>query len=356
MCCGYRPNQRCREALQMEIERKSATPGWMLNKQMPEYEQWGHLREALAHQQRLEQNFTRMTQTMQSNNTDVPPSLRDSLNEARNDIEGLKSFFSSFLCPTFYNEAQPQPDESIAHRVFDVPELLELILLELPIPDIMNFQQVNRTARDAINASPMLQRALSLRADSADSPLRAPFSDLYSTFTGGFSCGHTTRYRRQPRRLSLASDEMPVAAEFVSLGSRLPVIGTRWRRMFVLQPPIHEMSATVSCCTISRTRMDPQIITSETGITIGDLHDAAQKLWNEHRQCTNAGMLQHDEDGLVKVQVTFTTKVKLGPNEPFLLERQKRAARAAARSEEVQERNALVQAYIVYKRAGKYQI
>ncbi|KAK5126934.1 hypothetical protein LTR85_008292 [Meristemomyces frigidus] len=281
---------------------------------------------SLAHQQKLEASITAMTKIIQSS-TDTPTSLREGIDEAQRDIQGLKSFFSDFLSPTLHNEVVAPQDDAVAHRVFDVPELLELILLELPIADIMSFQQVDRNARDAIEASPALRRALSLQRDAAGSPLRMPFSN---TGFSGFSCGPQDRWRRRPRRINAASNELQITADFAHHGKETALVGSRWRRM---------------------PRAEPRIITAECGITIGDLYDAAQTLWLEHRQCANAGALQLDEDGLVRVQVSFSAKIDLKPNDPIFVERQREAARSKKRALESAEQNALVQAYIVYKRA-----
>lgn len=54
---------------------------------------------------------------------------------------------------------------SAESRVFALPELLEAILLHLPLVDILLAQRVDRTFRDGIKASPALQKALFLRPD-----------------------------------------------------------------------------------------------------------------------------------------------------------------------------------------------
>lgn len=46
---------------------------------------------------------------------------------------------------------------SAASRTFDIPELLEGILLELPLQDLLRIQRVNKTFRDAIKTSHQLQ-------------------------------------------------------------------------------------------------------------------------------------------------------------------------------------------------------
>ncbi|PPJ58259.1 hypothetical protein CBER1_08272 [Cercospora berteroae] len=60
-----------------------------------------------------------------------------------------------------------------AAAVFDTAELLETILLQLPMRDIVRAQCVDRTFRDTIKESPSLQRALFLK----------PCVDFAATFT-----------------------------------------------------------------------------------------------------------------------------------------------------------------------------
>ncbi|KAK4545754.1 hypothetical protein LTR36_002708 [Oleoguttula mirabilis] len=282
----------------------------------------------------------------------TPASLRNGLSDAQGDVQGLKQFFSNFLSPTLYNEITPPQNESIACRVFEVPELLELILLELPVADIMSFQQVDRNARDAIEASSPLQRALSLRADPADSPVRMPFNDM--TGLRGFSCGERKRPSRRLGRLPWRDDEIQIKAYFTSNSGPLPRIGLRWRRMYALQPPIREMIATVLCCQFASLPGVSQTVTSECGITVGDLYDAAQQAWLEHRQCVNAASDDHDENGLVKVQVIFSTTLALKPDNPIFLRRQREEARGLEKAEEWSNHHGLMQAYIAYKRSGRY--
>lgn len=358
MCCGYpRRMEFCRHYWHLkdihkqerEAENKPFAANWSL---MPAQEQWNSVREALAHQQSMERSITAMTQVIQTHAA-VPASLQDTLHNIHKDMRGVKDFFSGFLSPTLYNEVMFSQDNTIARRVFAVPELLELILVELPIADIMSFQQVDRNAQAAVNGSFSLQRALSLSADGTDRPLRMPFSDFGISGLRGFSCG---QYGRLKRAIT-DNEEMHITANFTNDNGGLPRIGTRWRRMLVVQPPIREMSATVSCCESVRPRtwprIEPRTITSVSGINIGDLFDAAQELMLEHSQCSNAGTLELDELGLVKVRVAFAATVPLRPGDPILVSRQMKAAVDERKGFESAERNELLHAYVRYRRAGE---
>ncbi|GIZ48477.1 hypothetical protein CKM354_001153600 [Cercospora kikuchii] len=61
-----------------------------------------------------------------------------------------------------------------ATTVFDTAELLEAILLQLPLVDILRAQRINRSFQDSIKKSPSLQRALFLK----------PYSDFTAKLIG----------------------------------------------------------------------------------------------------------------------------------------------------------------------------
>jgi hypothetical protein len=64
-----------------------------------------------------------------------------------------------------------------------------------------------------------------------------------------------------------------------------------------------------------------QEVTSSSGITVGQLLDAAQKLHQEHRYCVNAEEYDHRADGSVEVSVSFKGEVNVDPKDPVLLRR-----------------------------------
>ncbi|KAK4614102.1 hypothetical protein CLAFUW4_09542 [Fulvia fulva] len=57
----------------------------------------------------------------------------------------------------------PKAGETVAA----IPELVEMILLQLPLQDVMLAQRVDRTFRDVIGGSSKLQQALFLRPCSS---------------------------------------------------------------------------------------------------------------------------------------------------------------------------------------------
>lgn len=204
----------------------------------------------------------------------------------------LDAFDSKAIHPMFYNERH-QDSSTIAHRVFDVVEVLEMILTHLEIPDVLIMSQVNHSIRRAIGDSTKPQMKLLLRPAPADSHVYTPFaSGLVAS--GGFSClvfpavVHRDRFNNTiPESAGTSLDNVvssPVTAQFYPyIGQRLPRIGSTYRRMFCCQSPIQRMAAYMRCYNEGRPGDDlPRnkacTVTVESGVTIGHLYDHAKKL------------------------------------------------------------------------------
>lgn len=281
-------------------------------------------------------------------------SIASPLRDAQKELDGLHGFFSAFLNPAFYNERIPPSGDGIstAERVFSVAELLEMILGYVAIRDIMSFQQVNHAAYDAIENSPKLQRSLSLRADLQSTHLKTPFGEYTHCAKGGFYCG----YQSPEAELNAANaHQLPITAGFSKCATEFSwEIGNRWRRMFICQPPVHEMKFTTNCCGPWDDNSVGNTMRSDTGFTIGDLYDATKSLVLEHRTCVNASIDHLDEDGFVRVSPTFSAKVMLNETDPIYQERSRicvRRSRSMSFSPYRLRRDRL-QAYVNYKRNG----
>ncbi|KAK4545779.1 hypothetical protein LTR36_002733 [Oleoguttula mirabilis] len=278
------------------------------------------MRKALRHQQELHTSLTALLLRREGSGL-VQSDTVKAVQGARRDLDGLSSFFSTFLNPVFYNERilESSDGESTAQKVFAIAELLELILGRLTIRDIISFYQVSRAVYIAIEGSPRLQRVLSLRADAHDSHFRTPFGDYSHGPKGGFYCGNAGHPiqvivdgARQTHRLTFR-------AGFKRCAKALPSkIGTRWRRMFICQPPVHEVTISCACCSSKYKHTELRKLRSESGVTIGDLYDMTETLVTEHRTCVYASALQHDEAGVVIVNPTFSATMDLGDSDPIV--------------------------------------
>ncbi|KAJ8069376.1 hypothetical protein OCU04_003030 [Sclerotinia nivalis] len=149
------------------------------------------------------------------------------------------------------------PMESSVQTVFAIPELLELILLQLPFLDLVRAQMISQSFYDVIDSSNLLQQALFFRASPATSfprpnPLLQPchnaqFLDLRST-------QKQCRYLHNPRGRIMADWSKWPAIEYRE-GFRLNVKPANeavrrkeatWRRMLIVQPPISELEVSGS--------------------------------------------------------------------------------------------------------------
>ncbi|KAK4892519.1 hypothetical protein LTR27_008983 [Elasticomyces elasticus] len=282
---------------------------------------------ALEHQQRLGHAislFRRQQAAPDSSSARADGDVAKTMEDLETCVQGLDAFFSDFLSPIFYNEKQPlhaMGDTSAAQKVFDLPELLELVLEYVEEVDILRFHQVNRSARASIDGSPRLQSRLSLRIDSTDKPRRYPFGNVnsISPMTSGFICNPNTPGRRfhVDAPGPFPEDRVLVQARFDLPASGVGKIDTRCRSMHVAQPPIKDMQLRLRCCDKALLDEHKSDIHSDVGVTIGDLWDAAVKAQEEHRLCPHASRSLHDTDGFVTPKPSFVAFVaaKL-PEEP----------------------------------------
>ncbi|KAK5744737.1 hypothetical protein LTR17_001813 [Elasticomyces elasticus] len=282
---------------------------------------------ALEHQQNLGYAISllrRQQAAPDSSSARADGDVANTLKDMETCVQGLGAFFSDFLSPAFYNEKQPlhsKGDTSAAQRVFDLPELLELVLEYVAEVDVLRFHQVNRSARASIDGSPRLQSRLSLRVDSTDKPRRYPFGNVnsISPMTSGFICNPNTPGRRfhVDAPGPFPEDRVLVQARFDLPASGVGKIDTRCRSMHVAQPPIKDMQLRLRCCDKALLDEHTNDIHSDVGVTIGDLWDAAVKAQEEHRLCPHAVRALHDTDGFVMPKPSFVAFVapKL-PEEP----------------------------------------
>ncbi|KAK5126924.1 hypothetical protein LTR85_008282 [Meristemomyces frigidus] len=120
----------------------------------------GSLRTALVQQHELRRKITELLST--PHEEPVATQMLESANAASDRLE---TFFRSIATPLWYNEQCPSHAEDLAQRVFDIPELLESILIELRWNELLGSMLVNRQFRDAVLASKRLKRRLSLVPD-----------------------------------------------------------------------------------------------------------------------------------------------------------------------------------------------
>ncbi|KAK3661636.1 hypothetical protein LTR56_000124 [Elasticomyces elasticus] len=326
--------------------KTSGRPSWMRKTSLSDGQQWRAVSKALGRQQKMEHAITTLRRR-QDRLIEADPELASTIHDLEQAIEDQKSFFSSFLKPVFYNHQQSRDHQNCtaAQTVFDIPELLELILQDLRIPHILSFQQTCRSAKACIDNSPRLQSALSLRADPTDSPLRMPFARRFKGFffniTEEVMLNDVTN-----KKITINFGFVPPKKPSLQ---RLPSIGSCYRRMYVVQPPITTADISLICCRTSHVD-SPTQLQSESGITMGDVYDMTKDLYEKHSMCPRAPISMHDENGMVNVKICFSAEMRRAVMPPLQKRGQAEKAKEEAAQREV--RNDRIAAYIAYKQQG----
>jgi hypothetical protein len=131
----------------------------------------------------------------------------------------------------------PKETQTAIHQVLSTPELLEAILLNLPISSLLRLQRLNRTFNTVISTSPSIQRALFFSpAPASSDPCPNPL--LKHKPSAWFLD------RRRSNSIAYRSWHWPDSDELKWDGEREAkrhVYGREeasWRRMLVVQPPV----------------------------------------------------------------------------------------------------------------------
>ena len=180
-------------------------------------------------------------------------------------------------------------DNNKAQKVFDVPELLELIVLELPARDKLKAQGVSKTWLNGIKASKIIQQALGLK----------PAINYFSPF----DCGGDThqnpnavpgfRYKSVDELKPWDGTNWSYKARTVNNDQHIEIsvdrktkvkLGATCQSMLLCQPPLKKayLYATYyddrAAWNAPRQELCASMIKSDTGITVGEMLDAAAKL------------------------------------------------------------------------------
>ncbi|KAK4892527.1 hypothetical protein LTR27_008991 [Elasticomyces elasticus] len=323
--------------------KPSGRPSWMLKTGLSDGQQWRAVSKALGRQQKMELAITTLRRR-QDRLIEADPELASTIRDLEQAIEDQKSFFSDLLKPVFYNHQQSRDHQNCtaAQKVFDIPELLELILQDLRIPHILSFQQTCRSAKACIDNSPRLQSALSLRSDPTDSPLRMPFARRFK----GFFSNSTEEVMLNDATTKIVSINFGFVPPKKQSLQKLPSIGSCYRRMYVVQPPITSANITLICCR-SLHGDRPTQLQAENGITMGDIYDATKEMYEKHCMCPHAPIHMHDENGLVNVKICFSAEMRRAVMPP--LQKRGQAEKAKEEAAQREARNDRIAAYIAYK-------
>ncbi|KAI7313279.1 hypothetical protein KC315_g11731 [Hortaea werneckii] len=235
----------------------------------------------------------------------------DLLTQLFDDAEGIGKYLARNLGVNFL-KGQPNEASAVkAQQVFDIPELLEMILLKLPPGSILAAQQACQTFSALITSSPKIQHHLGLKADS-HSKFSSCFNERSFGLWGKFQCGpefdSSARMSALIRGLRNSEPEdesesktLQITANFRGYIHRLPGMP--------IPPPI------------------PEPIRSETGITDWD----------------------HDKEGYVSVSPSFKGVVHLKDGDPAVEMQKRWHKKVEERYEAREDRARRISAYMQAK-------
>ena len=262
----------------------------------------------LAQHKHLSVTVANLTNRLRAGDIDQRD-LETGLQAAQCHIAGLDAFFSATLSPVYYNEYR-QENSTIAQRVLDIPELLEILLEHLDVATIMTVYETRRGILDIIEASSKVQDMLSLQVTSSqDGTIRYPFNECLRGRPGSFKCSASLH------GLGLFGSGSVMGQLYIGPQRRLPVVGSRWRSMFICHPPPKQMEVEIDRCSMPvKPRLDfggPQpvklgLVYSVEGLTIGGVYDLVEKLVDEDAASLPEATEGEDDGWMVSFYCRFT--------------------------------------------------
>lgn len=302
-------------------------------------------RSLLAMHQELDQILSTIEQKAKQGPIE-PHQLTTLISTARACISADDDFVNRRNLSILVPERCPSHATGLAQRVFDIPELLEHILRYLEIPALLEAQRINRQFRDAVETSTRLQRKLSLLPHSSRT-FYAPFA------LRGLASLKCRLIPSGTRKMGESERSLHFVLEARFYGP-LPKIGSRCRRMLIMQPPVTSVKVYQDCCHARSVPSDsPFILSNPSGISIGDLLRTAQVMRTQHRQCPHAAAWRLDENGDVRVSTRFRAELVLDPTDQLVQDRiEIRRFRQQGEAEE-KRKNVMMAAFAATRLSGK---
>lgn len=292
-----------------------------------------------------------LTQLLRSHDA-LTKTASDIVRKAQSDLITQQTSLDAFLDAIPPINRKPPGAAVLVQKAIDVPELLEHILNYLDIRSLLRVQQVSHQMFDAIESSVKLQRRLFLKPSPKGNTKLLPSYVLPGLFLDNDASGYVT-----PRS---DMDQVVVTASF--LLSRAPSrIGSRCKKMLICNPPIKSIDVFIECCSQSAHRAfrtntpRPPLETLEcdSGITVGQLHDAHKRLAAAHRLCPDASPHLHNKDGFVNAEPSFEVALDLNPNDPLVAAKNDKVKKRKLRTDESDGFMARIRTYVVAKQTAR---
>ncbi|KAK5702958.1 hypothetical protein LTR97_003904 [Elasticomyces elasticus] len=176
------------------------------------------------------------------------------------------------------------PSNIMSHAVFNVVELLESIILYLPMRDMQRSRRVSRQWRETVDGSLPIRKALFLEPGTVkDLAIDAEIIDPYLHALDRESitlCHHSTHPLFDPRYKASANRKPGNCHQLAASATLL-------RDVYLVQPPTTtDMSAILLYSNVSLDTM-PIEIKLEAGETFGSLHGVIARALDDHRLDAN---------------------------------------------------------------------
>ncbi|GAB1741939.1 hypothetical protein NU219Hw_g7340t2 [Hortaea werneckii] len=226
-------------------------------------------------------------------------------------------------------------------KVFDVPELLELILLNLTVIELFELQQVSRQVRDAVQTSKKVQQRMFLIPGGSAHRRILPMFPSKEGYRLPAKCS-----RQTPILIGLKLHRLPASQGYkVTMQLSARSSGLRYRRrclqMQLTDPPVRRLSVQCYCSCVGGPSFNTSIggktvfinngfntsfrassgliIKEKDGITLGRLRDAFKQVAEEHKNCPHAHPRDHDTNGNVILKYTAEGDLYMDRDDPLAL-------------------------------------
>ena len=93
-------------------------------------------------------------------------------------------------------------------------------------------------------------------------------------------------------------------------------------------------------------------VTSESGLTVGELYDVTARLRKAHEHCPHANIRLHSQDGTVNVRIEFVGDLEMRADDSHLVELANEQARTKIEDTERIARHVRMEAYVTAKETG----
>ncbi|KAI7213037.1 hypothetical protein KC333_g6794 [Hortaea werneckii] len=237
---------------------------------------------------------------------------------------------------------RPEHIGRAVQKVFDVPELLELILLNLTVIELLKLQQVSRQVRDAVQTSKKVQQRMFLIPSGSAHRRVLPIFPSKEGYRSPVKHSGLT-----PILLDLKLHHLPESQGYkatMQLSARSS--GLRYRRrclqMQLTDPPVRRLNVQCYCSCVRGSSLintsfgassrviisqfntsfgasSGLIINERDGITLGRLRDAFKQVAQEHKNCPHAQPHDHDTNGNVILEYTAVGDLYMDRDDPLAL-------------------------------------